>query len=129
MHWKAFNLGNASLKGLKMNLNRLAAPSLGLIAILSTAPVSAQEINGNYDGYACQNDFRSQLALDIAWPVMTYFESSCTVTSSAPGVTNGYIVSCSGEGDEWTGQVVITRTANGGLILNQNGADVTYNRC
>lgn len=112
-----------------MNLNRFAAPSLGLIAVLLSAPVSAQEINGDYDGYDCQTGVRSQLALNIAWPVMTYFESSCTVTGSTPGVADGYIVSCSGEGDEWTGQVVITYAANGGLLLTQNGTTVTYNRC
>lgn len=129
MRYKAFYLGNVGLEGYVMNAHHFAARSLGLITALLAAPVSAQTINGNYDGYACQSDYRSQLALDIAWPVMTYFESSCTVTGSTPGVANGYFVSCSGEGTEWNGQVVLTPTANGGLILTQNGANVTYNRC
>jgi hypothetical protein len=113
-----------------MKLNRFAASSLGLVAILLAAPVAGQQINGDYDGNACQNNgIRSQLALNIAWPVLTYFESSCTITGGTPGVAGGYGVSCDGEGDEWVGQVVIAYTDNGGLILTQNRSSVTYNRC
>jgi hypothetical protein len=113
-----------------MNLVRFAARALGLTVVFFAAPVSSEDINGDYDGNTCQNNgMRSQLALNIAWPVLTYFESSCTIANSIAGVAGGYTVSCDGEGDEWVGQVVIGYTDNGGLILTQNGSSVTYNRC
>ena len=103
--------------------------ALGFAFTALAAPVAAQSINGSYDGYACQTEYRSQLALDIAWPEITFFESSCSITGSVAGAANTYTTSCSGEGEEWTGQIGLSPMAGGSLVVNLNGANTTYNRC
>jgi hypothetical protein len=112
-----------------MSHRHVAAIVLGVSAAVAAASASAQSINGRYDGYACQNNYRSQLAMDIAWPTLTFFESDCTITGNVAGAANTYTTHCFGEGNEWNGQITLTPLANGNVIVNQNGASTTYNRC
>lgn len=96
-------------------------------------PAAAQSINGSFNADQCGLDYRNDLALDIAWPVISFYESACTITgrTPVPGLadTYAYSASCSGEGEEWMRSFLILPDATSGVVVVQDGIAETYRRC
>lgn len=96
-------------------------------------PAAAQSINGSFNGDQCGLDYRNELALDIAWPVISFYESACTITSSTPvpGIANTFVYSgsCIGEGEEWTRSFLILPDNTSGVVVVQDGFAEIYRRC
>lgn len=113
-----------------MGLRYFSALCAGFGALCATGAAVAQ-IDGRYDGYACQPQYRSQLIFEVTWPRLDMFEGSCTVTGAVPGRPNAYTTLCDGEGETWVGEVEINVAPNGSLLVefNRDGQVITYNRC
>jgi hypothetical protein len=112
-----------------VSLFNIPGAALGLAALGLATAADAQAINGRYDGTSCSSDYRGELALDIAWPVITFYESECQVTGTVAGAVNTYTTTCSGEGSTWDGQIGLWPQVDGSLVLDLYGETTTYSRC
>ena len=96
-------------------------------------PLAADVRNGSYNGDQCGLGYRNELALDIRWPEVFFYESQCSVTGRTPvaGLQDTFVYSatCRGEGEVWTRSFLLVSDFSGGVTLVQDGFAETYRFC
>jgi hypothetical protein len=110
------------------SLATAAALSFGL-----ALPGVAQTYDGIYNGDQCGLGYRNELALDIYWPGLTFYESHCDVTARTPVAglydTFVYTATCRSEGQTWTRSFMLVSDNSGGVVLVEDGYAEVFHYC
>jgi hypothetical protein len=120
----------------KHGIQAMPVRSLAAAAALSVAlavPGAAQIYDGTYNGDQCGLGYRNELALDIYWPQLTFYESRCEVTARTPVAglydTFVYTATCRGEGQTWTRSFLLANEMSGGVALIEDGYAEIFHYC